>query len=125
MVGSAARALRCRGTNNLDLIEYEIVPVDDLLGRPRDQLLDLSGLHALDLAKLRGRVVHQSLADRSAVVPRGGHLDGVARLKLPKLVDHSHGQQARPALAKRGLRAIIDHNAPARRSRVPQPQLEA
>src|SRR6266516_2820402 len=72
------------------LREDEVVAVHCLLRGVRQQLADLLGAEALDLAELAGRVVDDPLADRLAV---GGDLDGVTRLELALDLGDADGQQ--------------------------------
>src|SRR5918994_4638630 len=102
--------------------EDEVVPVHRFLGGVREELPDLVGAQALDLAELGRRVVDDPLADRLAI---GGDLDRVAGLELAVDLGDPDRQQAAATLAQHPGGAVVDPQGAVARLRVAEPELEA
>src|SRR5436305_8658741 len=75
------------------LREHEVVPVDRLLGGPRQPLADVGRLQPPDPPELDRRVVADPLADQ---LPVECDLNRVAGIEIPRHLYHPDGQPARP-----------------------------
>src|SRR5919199_4015643 len=119
----SASGLQPLATSNL--LQHEVVAMDGFLGRPRHEAPDLLALQPLDPAQLVRRVVHDPLADRTAVGAGRSNLDRVAGLEAALDLDHADRQQAGPALAERPLCPGVHEQPAVAPLRVLEPQLEA
>src|SRR5919199_1702842 len=119
----SASGLQPLATSNL--LQHEVVAMDGFLGRPRHEAPDLLALQPLDPAQLVRRVVHDPLADRTAVGAGRPNLDRVAGLEAALDLDHADRQQAGPALADRPLGPGVHEQPAVAPLRVLEPQLEA
>src|SRR5919199_1421679 len=119
----SASGLQPLATSNL--LQHEVVAMDGFLGRPRHEAPDLLALQPLDPAQLVRRVVHDPLADRTAVGAGRPNLDRVAGLEAALDLDHADRQQAGPALAERPLCPGVHEQPAVAPLRVLEPQLEA